>query len=130
MSLNDPLANALSSILNLEKVGKDLAIIQPVSNLIKGVLTLMNENGYIGKATEVQDNKGNILKVNLLGRINKCGVIKPRFSVTLDTYDKFEKRYLPARNIGIMIVSTSQGLMTHTEAKKRNLGGKLVAYCY
>jgi small subunit ribosomal protein S8 len=66
----------------------------------------------------------------LIGNVNNAGVIKPRFSVTKDNYEKFEKRFLPARNIGVMVVSTSQGIMTHHESKKKNIGGRLIAFCY
>jgi 8-oxo-dGTP pyrophosphatase MutT (NUDIX family) len=54
----------------------------------------MNKNGYIGSFEEIVDSKGNRLTINLLGKINKCGSIKPRFSVTLPEYEKFEKRFL------------------------------------
>ena len=130
MSLNDQLANALSKILNNEKIGKDSCAIKPVSKLIKRILEVMKDNGYIGNFSEIQDGRGNLLQVNLLGNVNKCGVIKPRFSVKNDNYEKFEKRYLPAKDIGIVIVSTPQGILTHYEAKKKNIGGRLLAYCY
>jgi len=68
--------------------------------------------------------------LNLTGNINKCGAIKPRFPVTIMDYEKFERRYLPAKNFGILMVSTSKGIMTHEEAKKKGLGGVLIAYCY
>ena len=70
------------------------------------------------------------MKINLIGSINKCGVVKPRFSVKKNDFEKYEKRYLPAQNFGILIVSTSQGIMTNYEAKEKNLGGKLLAYVY
>ena len=130
MSLNDPLANALSSILNAEKIGKTECIIKPISNVIKTVFTIIKENNYIGDFREINDQRGNYIKINLLGRINKTGVIKPRFAVKKDNFEKFEKRYLLAKDFGIIIVSTSKGIMTHTEAKKKRLGGRLIAYCY
>jgi len=130
MSLNDPLANALSSILNAEKIGKSECIIKPISKVIKRVFNIIKENNYIGDFREINDQRGNYIKINLLGRINKTGVIKPRFSVKQNSYEKFEKRYLLAKDFGIIIVSTSKGMMTHTEAKKKGLGGRLIAYCY
>ncbi len=66
----------------------------------------------------------------LLGKVNKCGAIKPRFSVKKGGFEKFEKRYLPAKNFGMIIVSTSKGLMMHDEAKKKGLGGRLISYVY
>lgn len=128
--LNDPLANALSIILNSESKGRDSCLIKPVSEITKGVLKIMQENNYLGSFKEEQDSKGNYLNLNLTGAINKCGVIKPRFSVKKDGFEVFEKRFLPAKDFGILIVSTPKGLMTHAEAKKKNLGGKLIAYCY
>jgi len=128
--LNDTLATALSAVLNKEKVGKKECIIRPSSKIIKIILQIMNENDYIGSFEEVATQKGNFLKVNLLGNINKCGAIKPRYSVKKEEYEKFEKRYLPAKGFGIILMSTSKGIMTHTEAKKKNVGGKLIAYCY
>lgn len=128
--LNDPLSNALSNILNSEKIGKKECVIFPTSKIIKNVLEVMNKNGYVGAYKEIEDSKGNSLVVNLIGTINKCGAIKPRFSVTLSEYEKFEKRFLPAKDFGILIVSTNKGIMTHIEAKKQKIGGKLLAYCY
>ncbi|MFW6283372.1 MAG: 30S ribosomal protein S8 [Minisyncoccales bacterium] len=130
MSLNDPLANALSNILNSEKAGKEICVIKPVSKLIKQVFDLMNEKLYIGTYEEIEDKKGNSLKLNLLHKINKCGSIKPRYAIKAEEIEKWEKRYLPAKDFGMIIMSTQQGIMTHKEAKKKNLGGRLISYCY
>lgn len=98
--------------------------------MIKTVLDIMKKQGYIGGYEIIEDNKGNFVKVQLIGKINGCGVVKPRFSVKKDGYEKFEKRYLPAKGFGFLIVSTSKGLMTHNEAQDLGLGGKLISYCY
>ena len=68
--------------------------------------------------------------VELEGNINKCGVIKPRHAVKKDEFEKFEKRFLPAKNFGILIVTTPEGIITHYEAKERGIGGRLLAYMY
>ena len=128
--LNDPLANALSVILNSEKVSKKECLVKPISKLIKDIFSLMKDNGYMGDFKEISDNKGDILKVNLLSNINKCGAIKPRYSVKKGGFELFEKRYLPAKDFGIIIVSTPKGIMTHLKAKEKGLGGVLLAYCY
>lgn len=128
--LNDPLSNALSVILNNERIGKTECLIKPISKLIKNILKVMKDNLYIGSINEIKDRRGNRIKVYLLGNINKCGAIKPRYSVKKEEFEKFEKRYLPAKDMGLLIVSTSSEVMTHIEAKKKGLGGKLLAYCY
>ena len=128
--LNDPLANVMSNILNYEKIGNKECLVRPASKIIKKIIDVMNEEGYIGKYEEIKDGKSGQLKINLLGRINKCGVIKPRFAVKTTEFEKFEKRFLIAKGLGILIVSTNKGIMTHEKAKKQNLGGRLLVFCY
>ena len=128
--LNDPLAATLAKIMNAEKVGKKEVVVRPASKIIKKILAMMNENNYIGEATEITAERGGELTVNLLGNLNGCGVIKPRFSTQKKDFEKWEKRYLPAKDFGIILVSTPNGIMTHNQAKENNTGGKLLAYCY
>ena len=128
--MHDTLAAALSNILNHEHTGKKECMIHPSSKIITKTLTLLNKHNYIGKFEEITPARGGLLKVHLLGSINKTGAIKPRFSVKVDEFEKFEKRYLPARGMGLLLVSTSKGMLTHEEAKKAKIGGRLIAYCY
>ncbi|MDP6293846.1 MAG: 30S ribosomal protein S8 [Candidatus Woesearchaeota archaeon] len=128
--LNDTLANGLSIVQQNDKQGKRDCNVQPASKTTKRVLEVLNEEGYIGQAEEAYAARGGQLKVHLLGTINKIGVIKPRFAVKISDFEKFEKRYLPAKGMGVLIISTSQGIMTHEAAKEKKIGGRLIAYCY
>lgn len=130
MTMNDTLSAALSSTMNAEKISKNEVVVFPCSKIIKQVLHVIKENGYIKDYKEIDDSKGKRLQIDLLGKINKCGAIKPRFSITLKEYEKFEKRFLPAKDFGILVISTNKGIMTNTKAKEKKLGGKLLAYCY
>lgn len=130
MSLNDPLANVLSFINNYEKLGKKELITSNNSSIIRSVLDIMSDKGMIGGYTSIEDGKGGKLKITLNGFLNKVGVIKPRFKVKVADIEKFEKRYLPAKNFGVLVVSTSKGLMTHQKALESNLGGTLISYAY
>ncbi len=130
MTLNDTLSNALSLIMNAERIGKTEVKIMPVSKVIKTVLDLMNQNMFIGSYEEIEDSKGNSIKLNLIHKVNKCGSIKPRYSIKADEIEKWEKRYLPAKDFGMLLISTPKGIITHYEAKKKNLGGRLISYCY
>ena len=127
---NDTLASALSQILNSERIGRNSCTIKPSSTTIKKVLDILNEKRYIGKYEESALKKGGVLNVSLIGKINNCGVVKTRFTVKKDGFEKFEKRFLLAKGFGILIVSTSQGMMVHEDAKKKGIGGKLIAFCY
>ena len=130
MSLNDPLADALSAIKNAERVGKKECIVKPASKLIGNVLKIMKEEGYIEEFEFIDDGKAGIFKVKLKGRINNCNAIKPRFPVKKNEFEKWERRFLPARDFGILIVTTSKGVMTHREAKEIGIGGSLLAFVY
>ncbi len=128
--LNDPLANVLAVINNAEQKGMKQCSIKPSSRLIISVLEIMNARRYIGSYSIIEDGRGNIVQINLIGAINKCGAIKPRFSVNMSNYEKFEKRFLPAKDFGVLIVSTPKGIVTHSDAKAKASGGRLLAYCY
>ena len=128
--LNDPLANALSTMKNAEIKGKGTCIIQPSSKLIGGVLNLLKEKGYIGEFELVDDGKAGIFQVNLNGNINNCSVIKPRYPIKGNELEKWESRYLPARDFGLLILTTTEGIISHYEARKKGIGGKLLAYIY
>jgi len=128
--LNDPLANVMSHILNCEKKGKNECLVKPDSKLVRQILTLLKTTEYIKNFEVLEERRGGLIKVELSGSINGCGVVKPRFSVKRNGYEKYEKRFLPAANFGFLVVSTSRGIVVHKEAIKNNLGGKLLAYCY
>jgi len=130
MSQNDPLASALSHIKNCEVAAKKKIIVGNSSKIIKEVLMILKNKGFIENFTEIKSTKGSKLEIDLKGAINGCGAVKPRYSVASNDFEKFEKRYLPAKDFGFLIVSTNQGIMVHTEAIEKNLGGRLIAYCY
>ena len=90
----------------------------------------MQKQGYIGEFEYIDDGRAGKFRVQLLGRINKCGVIKPRFPAKLKNFEEVEKQYLPAQDFGILIVSTPYGVISHTEAKAQKTGGRLMAYVY
>ena len=127
--LHDPLADALSAIKNAERVGKDSCVIR-FSKVIKSILEIMQSKGYIGDFELIEDGRGGKFKIELKGKVVDCNAIKPRYSLKVDEFEKWEKRYLPARDFGLLIMSTSKGVMDHKKAKQMNTGGKLLAYVY
>lgn len=123
----DILADALNGIRNAKISRKDSVKINRVSNLLIEVLKIMKERGAIKKYKI--DAKGKFVEVSL-DDFSECKVIKPRFSVKKDQIEKYRRRYLPARSIGTIIISTGKGLMTHEEAVEKGLGGSLIAFFY
>ena len=130
MTLLDPLADACSIIKNAESVSKSTVIIKPRSKLIGTVLRLLQANSYIAEYESIDDGREGKFRVELLGRINKIGVIKPRKAIKVSKIELAEKQYLPAVNFGMLLISTSRGVMSHQEAKEKHVGGRLLAYIY
>lgn len=128
--MNDLINNAVANIKNSSRIGKEEVLLSPTSRLLIDVLTIFQKGGYIGEFEVLEDKKGGQVKVKLIKKINDCGIIKPRFPVGFEEYPKWEKRYLPARDFGILVVTTSKGVMTHKEAKEQKTGGRLIAYIY
>merc|ERR1711863_71432 len=83
------LADCLKCINNAEKKAKRQALIRPSSKVITKFLTVMMKAGYVGEFEEIDDHRAGKIVVNLTGRINKCGVISPRFDVKLKDIEKW-----------------------------------------
>ena len=130
MTQMDPLADCLSTILNNEMRNKRECIVTPASKLIGWILRSMQQNGYIGEFEFIDDGRTGKFRIQLLGRINNCGVIKPRHAVKRKNIEFFEKRFLPSRDIGLLIMSTPHGVISHKDARKKLAGGRLLAYIY
>lgn len=135
MVVRDWLAAMLNDFMQCKRAGKNHTTVMPCSKLMLEVLKVMKAEGYVTdfKVEEVKSVKSDRVcfkKVEVeLGKLNKCQAIKPRFYSGHD-FTKWIKRYLPARQLGILIVSTSKGIMSHREAEAKRLGGTLLAYCY
>lgn len=130
MTGTDPLANALSGVDNAESVGHLTHRIEPASDTIGSVLEVLYDRGYVAGFEYVEDGMAGRFEVELNGAINECGAVKPRYSAGADGFEKWEKRYLPARDYGSLIVSTSHGVCSHYEAREEGVGGQVIGYVY
>ena len=122
----DILADTLNQVMNAKRAGLDHIIMKKHSKFIASVLTLARLKGYI-KDFKVT---GNSIEIFLGNSLNSCLAIKPRYLVRATEIQKYVRRYLPARDLGVLIISTSKGLMTHHAAIEKNIGGSLIAYFY
>ncbi|EGW02994.1 40S ribosomal protein S15a [Cricetulus griseus] len=83
------LADAMKSINIAEKRGKRQVLIRPCSKVIVQFLTVMMKHGYIGEFEIIDDHRAGEMVMNLTGRVNRCGVIGPRFDVRLKDLEKW-----------------------------------------
>ncbi|CAL9773190.1 unnamed protein product [Musa acuminata subsp. burmannicoides] len=93
------LNDALKSMYNAEKRGKRQVMIRPSSKVIIKFLLVMQKHGYIGEFEYVDDHRAGKIVVELNGRLNKCGVISPRFDVGVKEIEPWTARLLPSRQL-------------------------------
>jgi small subunit ribosomal protein S15Ae len=86
--------------------------------------------GYIGEFEIVDDHRSGKIVVQLTGRINKCGVISPRFDLKLGDVEKWINNLLPSRQFGHIVLTTSAGIVDHEEARRKHTGGKVLGFFY
>lgn len=145
MVLISVLNDTLKSIYNAEKRGKRQVLIRPVSKVVIKFLTVMQKHGnqsitscnfliqpigYIGEFEIIDDHRSGKIVVQLNGRLNKCGVISPRYDVKIDEMEKWVTNLLPSRQFGFIVLTTSYGIMDHEEARRKHTGGKILGYFY
>jgi small subunit ribosomal protein S15Ae len=90
----------------------------------------MQKRGYIGEFEVIEDHRSGKIVVELLGRINKCGVISPRFDLPLSQLDKWTNNILPSRQFGFLVLTTTFGIVDHDQAKHKHTGGKILGFFY
>lgn len=91
---------------------------------------MLTDVGYIGEFEEIDDHRSGKIVIQLNGRLNKCGVISPRFNIRLPELEKWVNQLLPARSIGYVVLTTSAGIMDHEEARRKHVAGKILGFFY
>nr|YP_009667767.1 ribosomal protein S8 [Schistochila macrodonta]QCW58542.1 ribosomal protein S8 [Schistochila macrodonta] len=130
---NDTIANMITSIRNAN-LGKIKTVQIPATNATRDIAKILLQEGFIEDFIENQENTKNILLLNLkyqgkkkksyittLRRISKSG---------LRIYSNYKEIPRVLGGMGIVILSTSQGLMTDREARKKKIGGELLCYVW
>ncbi|NOY88066.1 MAG: 30S ribosomal protein S8 [FCB group bacterium] len=129
MSMTDPIADLLTRLRNASKAKKN-AVDIPASNIKREIIRILMEHKYVNDMIELPDNKQGILRVYLrynrddktvfkgLKRISRPGLRK--------YYDAQKVGSTTHHMRGLMVVSTSQGVMTNFEAAKKGIGGELI----
>ena len=117
----DIIADGLNEIMNAKRARKDKVVVN-ASRFFLDLLEIAKREGYI------VGYKQNGNQVEIVFKLHECRAIKPRFNVHAYDLDKYMRRYLPSRHLGIIVISTSKGLLTHKEALDQGLGGSLIAF--
>merc|ERR1712054_659678 len=124
------LSECLKKMVNAEKAGKRQVMIRPVSKVVVKFLRQMQQHGYINEFEIVDDARNGKIVIDLNGRLNKCGVISPRFDLKLKNFEKFVYQILPSRQFGYVVLTTNKCIMDHVEARQNHIGGKVLGFFY
>jgi SSU ribosomal protein S8P len=120
----------MSALKNAADTGKETVVLEPASKLLGALLSILKDSAYIAGFEFVDDGRGGHFVVRLNGRINQCGAINPRFNLAVDEMEIWETRYLPAKNFGLLLLTTSRGILSHNQARELGIGGQLLAFVY
>ena len=134
MSMTDPIADMLTRIRNAQMTEK--ATCQMPSSKVKEALAdILHKEGYI-EGYEVADNPerpGRVLSIKMKYSPERARVISGLRRVSkpgLRVYSQSAKVPRVFGGLGVAVISTSQGLMTDREARKRNVGGEILCYVW
>jgi ribosomal protein S8 len=120
----DVISDALNMIMNAKRRESKEVVIRRKSKFLLELFGMMKERGHI----DFKEEDGAV-KVNIL-KLHECKAIKPRYYVKVDGIQKYLRRFLPSRNFGTVVISTSSGLIDHDKAYEKKIGGSLIAYFY
>jgi len=126
----DIINDFFAHVTNCVNVGKFEIEFGPINKLLINCLEKLKEKGYVEYYEVLTWERGGKVKVKFTEYFNKGNAIKPRFPVSYKELEKWEKRFLPARGFGILLISTDKGIKTNDECKKEKIGGVLIAYVY
>jgi small subunit ribosomal protein S8 len=125
----DRIADMINTIKTNERIGRPECILLS-TKMSRALLDVMKRTSYINGYEEFNEGRIRMARVALSNRINNIGVVKPRVAVKAGEIQRYEMRYIPSRDFGILVLSTSKGLLTNKEAKEQKTGGRLIAYVY
>lgn len=123
-------SNLFTTLYNSEARRKKECLVSPSSKFASEILRVLQKYRFIGEFEQIDDNRMGKFRIQLLAKINKCGIITPRYNLKKDEYLNWERQFLPAYNVGLLLVSTSKGIMSHHDAQIQGLGGVLIGYVY
>ena len=134
MTMTDPIADMLTRIRNANSAQSD-SVSMPGSRLKEALAAILEQEGFIAGNRVEQDRKGpgTTLSITLkyaADRTRTIGGIKRVSKPGLRVYARADRMPRVLGGIGVAVVSTSHGLMTDREARKRHLGGEVLCHVW
>ena len=132
MQISDTIADLLTRIRNAA-TAKHATVDVPASNVKKAITQILTDEGYVKSFQVIDDGKQGIIRITLKYDDNRTSVIsglrrisKPGLRIYSSCADMPKVR----GGLGVVIVSTSKGIMTDKKARELNVGGEVLAYVW
>lgn len=127
----DTISDMLTRIRNASKRRHDEVIV-PFSNIKHGIAKVLKKEGYIESIELMEKDKKKDIKLKLSynGDDEKFEKIKRISKPGLRIYKGYKEIFPVVSGYGIMIISTSNGVMTDKEARKQKMGGEILCKIY
>ncbi len=133
MSMTDPIADLLTRIRNGSKAHMN-AVDVPASNLKRDIIGILKQHKFVKDVVDIPDNKQGILRVYLryvagdtpvlngIQRVSRPGLRR--------YFDAGETRQSTFNTRGMLLLSTSSGVMTNFDAAQKGVGGEVLLRCW
>ena len=132
MNVSDPIADMLTRVRNASRA-RHTEVVVPASRTKREIARILKEEGFIADVQEERDGVAQLLRIQLKyvdGKVSVVSGLKRISKPGLRVYA--QKTDIPRvlGGLGIVIVSTSKGIMTGAQAKQAALGGEILAYVW
>ena len=132
MNISDPIADMLTRVRNAARA-RHTEVVVPASRTKREIARILTEEGFIADWTEEQDGPGQVLRLRMKyvdGKVPVVSGLKRISKPGLRVYARKTEIPRVLGGLGIVIVSTSRGIMTGAQAHKAELGGEILAYVW
>jgi len=132
MNVSDPIADMLTRVRNASRA-RHTEVVVPASRTKREIARILKEEGFIADVREERAGPSQMLRIELKyvdGKVPVVSGLKRISKPGLRVYA--QKTDIPRvlGGLGIVIVSTSHGIMTGSQAKQAQLGGEILAYIW
>ncbi|OGN85367.1 MAG: 30S ribosomal protein S8 [Chloroflexi bacterium GWC2_73_18] len=132
MNVSDPIADMLTRIRNASRARHNEVVV-PASRTKREIARILREEGFVADVREAQQGPAIVLHIALKYVDGKAPVVSGLKRISkpgLRVYARKTEIPRVLGGLGIVIVSTSQGIMTGAQARKAQLGGEILAYVW
>ena len=132
MNISDPIADMLTRIRNASRA-RHPEVLVPASRTKREIARILKDEGFIAEFDETREGPQAMLRITLRYVGGKAPVVSGLKRISKPGLRVYARKTDIPRvlgGLGIVIVSTSQGIMTGAQARKAQLGGEVLAYVW